>query len=143
MRDCTFDYAVIRVVPRVERQEFVNVGVLLSCPALDFLQARIELDRPRLAAFAPWLDLESIEEHLQVIRLVCAGGPGSGPIGALPQRARFHWLVAPRSTMIQLSPFHSGLCPHPNESLNENSQRHPQAILDHLFDTLVCLPCSE
>lgn len=128
MRECSFDYAIIRVVPRVERHEFLNVGVLLSCPEQRFLQSRIELNHGRLKAFAPWLDISIIEEHLDVISIVCEGGAAAGPIGNLPQRARFHWLVAPRSTMIQVSSFHSGLC------------QNPQLMLDHLFDTLVRLP---
>jgi hypothetical protein len=125
---CTFDYAIIRVVPRVEREEFLNVGVLLSCPAQDFLQACIEFDRERLQAWAPWLDLALVEEHLNVIPQVCAGGKSAGPIGMMPQRARFHWLVAPRSTIIQLSPVHAGLC----EDLD--------AAMQHLLNTMVRPP---
>ena len=89
---CLFDYAVIRVVPRVERQEFLNVGVLLSCPMHDFLDAKIELNRARLQAFAPTIDLDCIEAHLQTIPLICAGGEAAGPIGEMAQRARFYWL---------------------------------------------------
>jgi len=125
---CTFEYAIIRVVPRVEREEFVNAGVVLSCPAHDFLHARIELDWARLKAFAPALEPATIEEYLNIIPLVCAGGAGAGPIGQMPQRARFHWLVAPRSTMIQVSPVHSGLC------------RNPHAALEHLLDSMVRPP---
>ncbi len=114
MRDhCSYDYAVIRVVPRVDREEFINVGVIVSCPAKDFLDARIELEEARLLAFAPSLDLEAVRTHLAGIPLICAGGPGAGPIGQLSLRERFHWLVAPRSTIIQTSRVHSGRCADP------------------------------
>jgi hypothetical protein len=107
---CSYDYAVIRVVPRVDREEFINVGVIVSCPAKGFLEARIELDEARLAAFAPDLDLEAVRSHLAGIPRICAG---DGPIGQLSQRERFHWLVAPRSTIIQTSRVHSGRCTDP------------------------------
>jgi hypothetical protein len=121
----TFDYAIIRVVPRVEREEFLNVGVLFSCPLQSFLEARIELDIARLQAFAPALDVGDVQKYLEVIPRVCAGGKEAGPIGQMPQRARFHWLVAPRSTIIQVSPVHAGLC----ESL--------EGALEHLMNTMV------
>jgi Protein of unknown function (DUF3037) len=111
---CSYDYAVIRVVPRVDREEFLNVGVILSCPAKDFLEARIELDEARLLAFDPSLDVEAIRSHLASIPRICAGGPDSGPIGQLSQRERFHWLVAPRSTIIQTSRVHTGRCTDPD-----------------------------
>ncbi len=120
MRDYnTFEAAIIRVVPRVERQEFLNVGVLLSCPMHDFLDAKIELNRARLQAFAPTIDLDCIEAHLQTIPLICAGGEAAGPIGEMAQRARFYWLTAPRSTMIQCSEVHSGLCKDPEIALHK------------------------
>ena len=106
----TYDYAVIRVVPRVEREEFVNVGILLSCPTAKFLQARIEVDEARLLALDPDIDLDTVRRHLAAMEAICAGGPGSGPIGLLPQRARFHWLTAKRSSIIQTSPVHLGRC---------------------------------
>lgn len=106
----TYDYAVIRVVPRVEREEFINVGIILSCPAAKFLEARIELDETRLLALDPQVDLDTVRRHLAAIEVICAGGPGSGPIGQLPQRARFHWLTAKRSSIIQTSPVHLGRC---------------------------------
>src|SRR3954463_12789638 len=90
----TYDYAVIRVVPRVEREEFVNVGVILSCPALKLLDARIELDRARVAALDPTLDLDDLERHLDTIPRICRGGSDAGTIGALPPRERFRWLTA-------------------------------------------------
>ena len=114
MRDhCSYDYAVIRVVPRVDREEFMNVGVIISCPARDFLEARIEMDEARLLAFAPQVDLDSVRTHLASIPRICAGGPDAGPIGQLSARERFHWLVAPRSTIIQTSRVHSGRCTEP------------------------------
>ena len=110
---CSYDYAVIRVVPRVDREEFINVGVIVSCPAKDFLEARIQLDEARLLAFAPHVDLDALRTHLASIPQICAGGPGAGPIGQLSARERFHWLVAPRSTIIQTSRVHSGRCIDP------------------------------
>ena len=123
----SYDYAIVRVVPRVEREEFINVGVILSCPAQDFLGARIELDERRLLALDASVDLEAVRTHLASIPLVCAGGPDAGPIGKLSPRERFHWLVAPRSTIIQTSPVHSGRC------------QDPAAALDHLVRTSVRL----
>ena len=115
MRDhCSYDYAVIRVVPRVDREEFLNVGIIVSCPAKDFLEARIELDEARLLAFDPTLDIEAIRLNLASIPRICAGGPAAGPIGQLTQRERFHWLVAPRSTIIQTSRVHTGRCTDPD-----------------------------
>ena len=109
MRDlATYDYAIVRVVPKVERAEFVNVGVILSCPARDLLLAKIEVDERRLLALDPTLDLESVRTHLAAIPKICVGGEQAGPIGRLSQRERFHWLVAPRSTIIQTSPTHTG-----------------------------------
>ena len=113
----TYDYAIIRVVPRVERGELINVGVILSCPTADFLDARIELDAARLLALDPSLDLDAARAHLEVIPRVCRGGPEAGEIGALPQRSRFHWLVSPRSTIIQMSPVHTGRTDDPEKTL--------------------------
>lgn len=125
MPDChAYDYAVIRVVPQVDREEFINVGVLLSCPDRDFLDTRIDVDPARLAAFAPALDEESVRRHLASLEAVCRGGPEAGPIGALPPRQRFHWLVAPRSTVIQTSPAHTGLCQDPAATLERLLQRY-------------------
>jgi hypothetical protein len=120
-----YDYAVFRVVPRVEREEFVNVGVIVSCPAKDFLEARVELDEQRLMALDSALDVESIRAHLATIPTICAGGEQAGPIGQLSQRERFHWLVAPRSTTIQTSPVHTGWCENPTE------------VLEHLLNAMV------
>lgn len=103
-----YDYAIIRVVPRVERGETINVGVILSCPDMRYLEARIELDEARLRALDETLELDALQAHLATIPLVCKGGPEAGALGDLPQRNRFHWLVSPRSTMIQPSPVHTG-----------------------------------
>ena len=119
----SFEYAIIRVVPRVEREEFLNVGVLLWCPMVDFLQVKIELNRKRLEDFCPLADVDTIQSHLDIIPLICAGGESGGPIGKLSQRERFHWLVAPRSSLIQFSPVHSGLCETPAASLQRIFER--------------------
>ncbi len=114
----TYDYAIIRVVPRVERGEMINVGVILSCPEVDFLEARVELDAARLQALDPSLDVETTRANLETIPRVCRGGAEAGPIGELPQRSRFHWLVSPRSTVIQMSPVHTGRTANPSATLN-------------------------
>jgi hypothetical protein len=106
----TYDYAIVRVVPRVERGEFINAGVILSCAALGWLEARIELDEALLRALAPDVDPGPIRTALAAIPLVCAGGPAAGALGRLSVRERFHWLVAPRSTSVQTSPVHTGRC---------------------------------
>ena len=110
-----YDYAVIRVVPSVERDEFVNVGVILYCADFDFARARIELDVARLLALAPHVDLEAVGRHLASFPAVC---DGTGPLSGLSKRDRFLMLVAPRSTMIQPSPVHTGLCDDPAETLD-------------------------
>jgi len=115
----SYDYAIVRVVPRVEREEFVNVGVILSCPANGFLEARIELDEQRILSLDAAADLDSIRSHLASIPLIAAGGPGAGPIGQLSQRERFHWLVAPRSTIIQTSAVHTGRCRMPGDTMEQ------------------------
>lgn len=121
----SYDYAVIRVVPRVEREEFVNVGVLVSCAQASMLVAGIELDPSRLLALDPGADIEAVRLHLQAIERICQGGPGSGPIGQLPPRARFHWLTAKRSSIIQISPVHTGRC------------LRPDGIVEHLLERMV------
>jgi hypothetical protein len=105
---CTYDYAIVRVVPHVERGEFVNAGVIVACAVHGFLKALVELDETRLRALDATADLESIRTALQAIPVVCAGGAAAGPIGRLSLRERFDWLVAPRSTSIQVSPVHVG-----------------------------------
>ncbi len=126
----SFDYAVIRVVPRVDRGEFINAGIVVYCLAKDFLAARIELDEDRLRALAPDVEVSTVRDHLCAFERVCRGGPEGGPIGRLPQKERFHWLVAPRSTVIQLSPVHSGLA------------EDPDAALEHLMNRMVRPPRS-
>jgi hypothetical protein len=128
--DYTYDYAVVRVVPRVERGEQVNVGVILSCPDLDFLDARIEMDVAAVLALDPTADIESIRSNLAIIPSVCRGGAEAGPIGALPARGRFRWLVSPRSTIIQPSAVHTG------------RTSDPAACLDRLVAQLVRRPFS-
>ncbi len=124
----SYDYAVVRVVPRVEREEFINVGVILFCRACRFLQAEVEVDRERLLALDPQLDLATVERHLAAIPRICAGGEGAGPLGHLSQAERFHWLTTPRSTVIQPSPVHASLC------------ADPAAALAHLMATVVRRP---
>jgi hypothetical protein len=123
----SFEYAVVRVVPRVEREEFLNAGVILYCRALGFLDARVALDRARLQALSPdpALDLDTIERGLAMIPRICAGDPAAGPIAALDQAERFRWLCATRSTVNQVSPVHAGLCDD------------PAAMLDHLMTKMV------
>jgi hypothetical protein len=112
-----FEYAAIRVVPRVERDEFVNVGVVLLCRQRRFLAARLRLDEARLLALDPQLDLAALAAQLEHIPLVCAGGREAGPIGELPLYERFRWLTAPRSSVIQPGPVHVGLCDDPELAL--------------------------
>ena len=121
----TYDYAVIRVVPRVEREEFVNVGAVVSCPSRGFLEARIELDPARVLALDPAADIEAIRTHLDSIPVICRGGPAAGAIGELSPRERFRWLTAPRSTVIQFSAAHTGRC------------EDPEALLARLLETMV------
>ena len=128
---CTYDYAIIRVVPKVEREEFVNVGVILSCPAKSFLEARVELDEHRLKALDKTLDIESIQSHLASMTAICAGGEAAGPIGRLSQRERFHWLTAPRSTIIQTSAVHTG------------QATDPALVLEHVLESVVRPPREE
>ncbi len=124
----SYDYAVIRIVPCVERGECINTGVILFCHTHRFLAALISLDRRRLHALAPQADIDSIQSHLNIISRICAGDKEAGDIAQLSQSERFHWLVAPRSTMIQTSPVHTGLC------------ASPEATLQHLLKIMVLLP---
>ena len=120
-----YDYAIVRVVPRVEREQFINAGAILSCQRTGFLQAAMELDEARLHALDPHADLETVRSHLRAIVAICAGLPEGGPIAQLPLRARFHWLTARRSSIIQTSPVHTGLCTDPG------------AALEHVMDRMV------
>jgi hypothetical protein len=124
----SFDYAVVRVMPRVERGELINAGVILFCLEKDFLQARVEVNEERLRALWPGIDLDLVRQHLEAIPRIAAGGAEGGPIAKLTIRERFRWLVAPRSTMIQVSPVHAGLC------------ERPEAALDELFRQMVAVP---
>jgi hypothetical protein len=123
--DFTYDYSIIRIVPRVDRGEQINAGIVLSCADIDFLDARIELDERALLALDPGVDLVAVRTNLDVFPVVCRGGADAGPIGLLPPRARFRWLVAPRSTIIQPSPVHTG------------RTADPVASLEHLMDRVV------
>ena len=124
----SFDYAIIRVTPEVERGECVNVGVVLICRQRRYLGMRLALDEARLLALWPLLDVEAVRRQLDGMRRVCEGERDAGPIARLSQAERFHWLVAPSSTIIQPSPAHSGLCDDPT------------AVLDELMSRLVLLP---
>ena len=106
----SFDYALLRIVPRVERQEFINAGAVVYCPERHFLGARIHLNRDRLRALWPEADVALVEQHLDAIQRICDGDPQAGAIAKLSQRERFHWLTAPRSTIVQPSPVHTGVC---------------------------------
>ncbi len=129
--DKPFEYAVLKVVPRVDRGEFINAGVVLYCQAERFLSARVHLDPARLKALDPDADLEALRAHLEAIRSVCAGGPEAGAVGRLPPGERFGWLVAPRSTVVQPSPVHTGLTDD------------PEAELEHLLRSMVLPPGQE
>ena len=120
-----FEYALLRVVPRVERGEFINAGVVLHCPEKNFLGARVHLEPERLAALDPSFDQARVLAHLETAHLVCTGGREAGPIGLLPRSQRFGWLVAPRSTVVQPSPVHTGFAVDPEEAL------------EHLLRTMV------
>ncbi|HWO22466.1 MAG TPA: DUF3037 domain-containing protein [Kofleriaceae bacterium] len=119
----SFDYAIVRVVPRVERGEQINAGVILSCPTRDYLAARIALDAARLRALSPDTDVAEVELALASIPKIAAGDPQGGPIAALPRSERFHWLVAPRSAIIQPSAVHTGLCHDPAAALAQLLER--------------------
>lgn len=120
---CTFDYAIIRLVPRVEREEFFNVGVILSCPNFKFLESRIALDEHKLKCFAPDVNVADVKQFLDVIPKICAGD--DSVIGQLTQRERFYWLTAQRSTIVQASAVHTGFTSDPGSTL------------ENLFDKIV------
>jgi hypothetical protein len=126
-----FEYALLRVVPRVERGEFINAGVVLYCQEAKFLDARIYLDPERLRALDPHLDPETVQAHLEVARRVCQGGPEAGAVGLLPPVQRFGWLVAPRSTVVQPSPVHTGFADDPEQAL------------EHLLQVMVRTPAEK
>ena len=122
-----FEYAVIRVVPRVEREEFLNVGVILYCPSEGFLQTKFELNEKRLKAFSEQLDLEELKQRLSTFERICAGKKEGGRIGQLSIAERFRWLASTRSTIVQTSAVHPGLCSNAADTLA------------HLFQQLVCV----
>lgn len=124
----TFDYAVLRVVPRVERQEFLNIGVIVFCLEKRLLDAKVRVDQARLQALWPMLDVENVKQHAEAVVRICAGDETAGPIAQLSQRERFQWLIAPRSTIIQTSAVHTGIMAE-GESIAER--------LDRLFAQLV------
>ncbi|RFS16809.1 DUF3037 domain-containing protein [Emticicia sp. C21] len=113
-----YEYAVVRIVPRVEREEFLNVGVILYCPKKGFLKVRYQLDAARLKAFSCNLEAAELEEYLRTLERICIGGKNGGPIGVLPIASRFRWLTATRSTIIQTSKIHPGFCVEPEETLD-------------------------
>ncbi|EMR03272.1 DUF3037 domain-containing protein [Cesiribacter andamanensis] len=113
-----FEYAVIRVVPCVEREEFLNVGVILYCAARGFLKTSYQLNEQRLLALCPELDLDELQQRLETFGRICRGKAEGGAIGQLPPASRFRWLTATRSTIVQTSPVHPGLCQDPQETLN-------------------------
>lgn len=114
-----FEYAVIRVVPRVEREEFLNVGVILYARSGQFLKAKFQLDKIKLSALAKDVDMAEIEDHLSALEKISEGKPGSGPIGALDAASRFRWLTATRSTIVQASKVHPGFCDDPSRALEK------------------------
>ena len=124
MQDRTlFEYAVIRVVPSVEREEFLNVGVIVYCSRQGFLQTRFTLQEERLCAFSGKVELGELQERLRAFERVCKGGKEGGPIGQLPIASRFRWLTATRSTVIQTSAVHPGLCSDAGETLERLFQQ--------------------
>lgn len=114
-----FEYAVIRVVPRVEREEFINAGVILYCARRKFLQVIIAADESRLAAFAAQSDINEIKQNLKALERICTGQKDGGPIGQLDLASRFRWLTATRSTVIQTSKVHPGFCKDPLAKLTQ------------------------
>ncbi|GHA61086.1 DUF3037 domain-containing protein [Pontibacter akesuensis] len=114
-----FEYAVIRVVPSVEREEFINVGVILYCSAKGFLKTLYALNAQRLCSFSDKVDMEELQERLGAFERICAGRKNGGTIGGLPVASRFRWLTATRSTVVQTSPVHPGLCLDPQETLEK------------------------
>ena len=120
-----FSYAILRLVPRIDRGERINVGVVVFCRPLDFLRARTRLDEARAAALWPELDVATVRPHLEAVERIASGDREAGPIARLDTTQRFHWLVAPSSTILQPSDVHTGVCDDPAREL------------DHLFDELV------
>ncbi len=126
-----FEYAVIRIVPRVEREEFLNVGVILYCKQLQFLQTMFTVDEERLTAFAGYLDMEALHEHLCAFKKISNGDEAAGSIAKLDMALRFRWLTATRSTIVQTSKVHPGLCSNAMETL---TKLHSQLVLPPVKD---------
>lgn len=120
----SFDYAILRVVPRVDREEFINAGVILFCKGRRYLAARVCADEQRLRALWPDIELDVVRARLEAFPRLCDGTAEGSPIASLSPAQRFHWLVAPKSTIVQVSPVHSGLCESPEQALNDLFQRH-------------------
>ena len=125
-----FEYAVLRIVPKVEREEFLNTGVILYCPKQKFLRVKIIFDEARVAAFAPLLDRETLKANLAALERICLGNLDGGPIAKLEPAARFRWLTATRSTVLQSSKIHPGLC------------ADAELALERLFEQIVAIPAS-
>ena len=121
-----FEYAVIRIVPRVEREEFLNVGVILYCKQQQFLQTMFTIDKERLQAFAGYLDMPALYEHLCAFEKISKGDETAGEIAKLDMASRFRWLTAARSTILQSSKVHPGLCADAMETL---TKLHAQLVL--------------
>lgn len=119
-----FEYAIIRVVPKVEREEFVNVGVILYCGPLKFLKTKITINESRIQAFCKEIELSEVRGYIQSFERISAGGKGSGPIGELSMAERFRWLTATRSSIIQTSKVHPGITDNPQEVLERLFQQH-------------------
>jgi len=119
LESTSFDYVVIRVVPHVERQEFVNVGVILFCRTLNYLDTMMDSELSRLKSLSPDSNVEMIREQLEAISTICSGGAKAGYFGKMAKSERFHWLVSPSSTVIQTSPVHTGITKNPPDTLKE------------------------
>lgn len=126
--NASFDYATLRVVPRVEREEFVNAGVILFCLERRYLKCFIALDEERVLALAPSLDVATIRQHLRAVELICNGDAEGGPMAKLSQRERFHWLTAPRSTVLQTSPVRTGVCTKENSDCQDLDSRLAEIV---------------
>ena len=120
----SYEYAIIRVVPKVEREEFINIGVILYAKRKRYLGIKYHIDAKRLAAFGDKIDIELIKDYLKAWELVCQGGKSGGAIGALDMASRFRWLAANRSSIIQSSATHSGLCKAPEKMLMDIFERY-------------------
>lgn len=118
-----YEYAVIRLVPCVEREEFLNIGIILYCSSQRFLQTCFSINPERLKAFDLHTDIKQLQERLHAFQKICAGAKEGGPIGQLPIASRFRWLTASRSTVIQISPVHPGLCKDAAETLQKLSEQ--------------------